>query len=82
VVCCVVHRLHEQCGDPGAPKLLRELGLAEAIPSIPQELSTAAGVVSRDVNSGRPGRVIGILAILIVVGFRAEWLIRRALARV
>ena len=37
-------------------------------------------VVSRDVNSGRPGLVIGILAMLIVVGFGAEWLIRRALA--
>jgi moderate conductance mechanosensitive channel len=60
----------------------RLAALADAIPRIPQELSNAAGVVSRDVNSGRPGLVIGILAILIVVGFRAEWLIRRALARV
>ena len=60
----------------------RLAALADAIPRIPQELSNAAGVVSRDVNSGRPGLVIGILAILIVVGFGAEWLIRRALARV
>ena len=56
----------------------RLAALADAIPRIPQELSNAAGVVSRDVNSGRPGLVIGILAILIVVGFGAEWLIRRA----
>jgi small-conductance mechanosensitive channel len=60
---------------------VRLAALADAIPRIPQQLSNAAGVVSRDVNSGRPGLVIGILAILIVVGFGAEWLIRRALAR-
>jgi moderate conductance mechanosensitive channel len=60
----------------------RLAALADAIPRIPQELSNAAGVASRDVNSGRPGLVIGILAILIVVGFGAEWLMRRALARV
>ena len=47
----------------------RLASLADAVPRIPQELSNAAGVVSRDVNSGRPGLVIGILAILIVVGF-------------
>ena len=41
----------------------RLAALADAIPRIPQELSNAAGVVSRDVNSGRPGLVIGILAI-------------------
>jgi small-conductance mechanosensitive channel len=60
----------------------RLTALADAIPRIPEELSTAAGVVSRDVNSGRPGLVIGILAVLIVVGFGAERLIRRVLARV
>ena len=55
--------------------------LAAAIPRVPQELARAAEVVSRDVNSGRPGLVIGILAVLIAVGFGAEWLVRRALAR-
>ena len=34
---------------------------------------------ARDVNSGRPGLVVGILAVLIAVGFGAEWLVRRAL---
>ncbi|WP_430699054.1 mechanosensitive ion channel family protein [Mesorhizobium dulcispinae] len=58
----------------------RLVALADAIPRIPQELANAAGVVSRDVNSGRPGLVILILAVLIVVGFGAEWLVRRALA--
>ncbi len=33
-------------------------GLAAAIPRVPQELARAAEVVSRDVNSGRPGLVI------------------------
>jgi moderate conductance mechanosensitive channel len=59
----------------------RLAALADAIPRIPQELANAAGVVSRDVNAGRPGLVILILAVLIVVGFGAEWLVRRALAR-
>jgi small-conductance mechanosensitive channel len=56
-------------------------GIAAAIPRVPEELARAAGVVSRDVNSGRPGLVIGILAVLTAVGFGAEWLVRRALAR-
>lgn len=59
----------------------RLAALADAIPRIPQELSNAAGVVSRDVNAGRPGLVIAILAVLAVVGFGAEWLVRHALGR-
>jgi moderate conductance mechanosensitive channel len=55
--------------------------LGAAIPRLPEELSRAADVVSRDVNSGRPGLVMGILAVLIAVGFGAEWAVRRALAR-
>jgi small-conductance mechanosensitive channel len=55
--------------------------LAAAIPRVPDELARAADVVSRDVNTGRPGLVIGILAVLIAVGFGAERLVRRGLAR-
>jgi hypothetical protein len=55
--------------------------LGAAIPRLPEELARADDVVSRDVNSGRPGLVVGILAVLIAVGFGAEWLVRRALAR-
>lgn len=55
--------------------------VAAAIPRVPEELARAAAVVSRDVNSGRPGLVIGILAVLIAVGFGAEWLVRRGLER-
>lgn len=55
--------------------------LGAAIPRLPEELSRAAELVSRDVNSGRPGLVMGILAVLIAVGFGAEWAVRRALAR-
>ncbi|RWP04164.1 mechanosensitive ion channel family protein [Mesorhizobium sp.] len=54
--------------------------LGAAIPRLPEELSRAAEIVSRDVNSGRPGLVMGILAVLIAVGFGAEWAVRRALA--
>ncbi|TKB99715.1 MAG: mechanosensitive ion channel [Mesorhizobium sp.] len=55
--------------------------LGAAIPRLPEELSRATDVVSRDVNSGRPGLVMGTLAVLIAVGFGAEWAVRRALAR-
>jgi small-conductance mechanosensitive channel len=60
----------------------RLAGLLGAIPRIPAELSSAADVAARDVNSGRPGLVIGIVAVLVVVGFGAEWLVRRGLSRV
>ncbi|WP_119274515.1 mechanosensitive ion channel family protein [Taklimakanibacter deserti] len=59
----------------------RLAALAGVFPRIPQEFSNAADVISRDVNSGRPGLVAGILALLIAVGFGAEWLIRRAMMR-
>ncbi|MDX8451612.1 mechanosensitive ion channel family protein [Mesorhizobium sp. VK9D] len=58
----------------------RLVALTDAIPRIPQEAANAGGIVSGDVNSGRPGLVILILAVLTVVGFGAEWLVRRALA--
>ncbi|RWC52744.1 MAG: mechanosensitive ion channel family protein [Mesorhizobium sp.] len=58
----------------------RLVALTDAIPRIPQELANAAGIVSRDVNSGRPGLVILILTVLTVIGFGAEWVVRRALA--
>lgn len=53
--------------------------LANAVPRFPEELARAAGIVSRDVNSGRPGLVIGIMAVFVVIGFGAEWLVRRIL---
>ncbi|WP_164827406.1 mechanosensitive ion channel family protein [Sinorhizobium meliloti] len=56
-------------------------GLMGAVPRIPEELARGAAVVSRDVNSGRPGLVVSILAVLIAVGLGAEWLIRRVFAR-
>ena len=57
-------------------------GLGAAIGRIPAELATAADVAARDVNSGRPGLVVAIFAVLLLVGFGAEWVVRRALARV
>jgi moderate conductance mechanosensitive channel len=56
-------------------------GVIAAIPRIPAELSNAADVAAREVNGGRPGLAIGIVAVLLVVGFGAEWLVRRGLAR-
>ena len=74
-------RLPTQISNWEAAVRARLSALAAAIPRIPQELSNATGVVSRDVNSGRPGLVIGLLAVLIAVGFGVEWLVRRALLR-
>ena len=59
----------------------RIAALANAITRVPVELASAFTVIMRDVNSGRPGLVVGILAVLLVVGFGAEWLIRRARSR-
>ncbi len=57
------------------------IALVSAVPRIPHELANAADIVTRDVNSGRPGLVLGILALLIALGFGAEYLIRWALSR-
>lgn len=60
----------------------RIAALANAITRVPAELANALAVITRDVNSGRPGLIVGILALLLMVGFGSEWLIRRALTRV
>lgn len=52
--------------------------LITAIPRIPAEAAGAAAVITREVNHGRPGLVAGILAVLVSIGFGAEWLVRRA----
>ena len=42
------------------------------------EMANAATVVTEKVNQGRPGTVIGIVVLLIAIGYGAEWLFRRA----
>lgn len=59
----------------------RIAGLVAAVPRIPQELADASGVIARDVNDGRPGKVILILVALMAVGFGAEWLVRKWLPK-
>lgn len=59
----------------------RIAGLADAVPRIPQELANGADVIARDVNDGRPGLVIFIVAVLVAVGFGAEWLVRQFLPK-
>ncbi|MEJ5022773.1 mechanosensitive ion channel family protein [Ochrobactrum vermis] len=59
----------------------RLVGLADAVPRIPQEMANAADIIARDVNYGRPGLVILILAVLLTVGFGAEWLVRQLLSK-
>src|SRR5262245_38682906 len=55
--------------------------LVSAVPQLPGEVAKAAGIISTDVNSGRPGTVLAILAVLIAVGFGAERLARRLFDR-
>ncbi|MEL4072542.1 mechanosensitive ion channel family protein [Ochrobactrum sp. GPK 3] len=59
----------------------RIAGLVDAVPRIPQELANGADRIARDVNDGRPGLVIFILAVLMAVGFGAEWLVRKLLPK-
>ncbi|MFI0848511.1 mechanosensitive ion channel family protein [Mesorhizobium sp. IMUNJ 23232] len=56
--------------------------VVDAFFRLPQEFANASDVISRDVNSGRPGVVLAILVVLIGVGYGAEWLFRRLLRRV
>jgi hypothetical protein len=53
--------------------------LGKAIPRIPEELSKAANIIGTDVNAGAPGKGIAIVALLIALGYVAEWLFRRVL---
>ncbi len=52
-----------------------------AFANFPAEFSRAAGVASADLNAGQPGKVALIVAILLGVGFAAEWLFRRVISR-
>ena len=52
-------------------------GLRSAVPRLPQELAAASAIAARDIQGGRPGTVIAILAVLVAVGAGAEWLFRR-----
>jgi small-conductance mechanosensitive channel len=60
----------------------RIAGLGAAVGRIPAELSSAADIAARDVNSGRQGLVVAIIAALLLVGFGAEWAVGRGLARI
>ncbi|PSJ53168.1 mechanosensitive ion channel family protein [Mesorhizobium ephedrae] len=55
--------------------------LKTALVSFPQQLANATRAASADVNSGRPGTVLFILAVLIAVGYGAERLFRHLLHR-
>ena len=59
----------------------RIMALGQGIARFPRELATAAGMVARDVNAGRPGIVLAILAALIALGLFAEAWGRRVLSR-
>lgn len=59
----------------------RLAGLLAAIPSLPREFADVSAVAARDVNAGRPGLVLFIVAVLVGVGAGVEWLVRRAAGR-
>ncbi len=52
-------------------------GLRSAVPRLPQELAAASAIAARDIQGGRPGTVVAILAVLVAVGAGAERLFRR-----
>lgn len=56
-------------------------GLVAAVPRLPFEYGKAVSVLTTEVNSGQPGKVILVLAVLLAVGYGAEWLFRQALRR-
>lgn len=61
----------------------RFVSLYNAVPRLGAEMANAATVVTEKVNQGRHGTVLGIIILLIAIGYGAEWLFRRlVLARV
>lgn len=57
----------------------RFASLYAAVPRLGPEMANAASVVTEKVNQGRPGIVLGIVVVLIAIGYVAEWLFRRAI---
>ncbi|WP_162244707.1 mechanosensitive ion channel family protein [Aureimonas sp. Leaf454] len=79
-----------QVASPATPSLMamvtsldsavrtRFTSLGDAVARFPSELRAALVIVAQDINVGRPGTVVAILAVLVVVGFIGETLVRRA----
>jgi small-conductance mechanosensitive channel len=57
----------------------RFASLYAAIPRLGPEMGNAAAVVTDKVNAGRRGAVIGIVLMLIGIGYGAEWVFRRVI---
>ena len=57
----------------------RFASLCAAVPRIGTEMANAATIVTERANEGRRGAVIGIIVLLIGLGYGAEWLFRRAI---
>ena len=56
----------------------RFASLFAAVPRLGTEMANAATIITERVNGGGRGTVIGIIALLIAIGYGAEWLFRRA----
>ena len=56
----------------------RFASLIAAVPRLGPEMANAATIIAERVNGGGRGIVIGIIALLIAIGYGAEWLFRRA----
>ena len=56
----------------------RFASLFAAIPRLGTEVANAATIITERVDGGGRGAVIGIVALLIAIGYGAEWLFRRA----
>ena len=55
----------------------RFASLFAAVPRLGTEVANAATIITERVNGGGRGAVIGIVALLIAIGYGAEWLFRR-----
>ncbi|QRY70528.1 mechanosensitive ion channel family protein (plasmid) [Ensifer sp. PDNC004] len=67
--------------DWGAAVRGRVAAVVGAIDRVPDEIANSSAVFVRDVNAGKPGLVLIIFGALLAVGFGAERLILRVLAR-
>ena len=56
-------------------------GIVAAVPRLPFEYAKAIGVLTTEVNAGQPGKVFLVLAVLLAIGYGAEWLFRQVLVR-
>ena len=56
------------------------IAMRKAFPRIPSDAADAVTIVKTDINNHGFATVFGLFAVLLALGFGAEWLFKRALA--